>query len=87
MNRFYLNNMPRFKVFRTIVQAVIGILLVNGGDYILQIMAHMPIADWLKPILVAVIMAVLAAVMPYLGNEDDMDKPELERDFWESDEE
>lgn len=86
MNRFIVNNMPRFKVLRTIVQAIIGILLVNGGAYVMEIMAHVPVADWLKPILVAIIMAILAGVMPYLESSD-MDKPELDHDHWEGDDE
>lgn len=86
MNRFIVNNMPRFKVLRTIVQAIIGILLVNGGAYVVEIMAHIPVADWLRPILVAIIMAILAGVMPYLKSSD-MDKPELDHDHWEGDDE
>ena len=84
MNNFLTNNEIRYKVWRTIVQAVISFLIVNGGANLLEILGHIPMDDWLKTIIFGIIMAILTALMPYIGNSNEpMNKEELPRDYWE----
>lgn len=83
-NRFLIRNDGKYRFLRTIVQAIISVLLVNGGAYVVEIVAHTPVPDWTKPILVPMIMAVLAAVMSALGTHEMPEKEDLPEDYWES---
>lgn len=78
VNRFFTSNAPKWRLFRTIIQGVIGVLIANidviAGTF------HMDPA--VKAIVVALIMAVLSPIMASLGTHE-MDKPELPEDFYE----
>lgn len=75
MNRFLTSNEPLFRLLRTIVQAVIGIVIANIdviiGTYVLD-----PV--W-RPVIVGACMAVLSPIMAEIGkhtggNEEGDDK-------------
>lgn len=84
MSNFLTNNDTKYKVWRTIIQAVISFLIVNGGANLLEILGHIPMDDWLKTIIFGVIMAILAGLMPLFGDSDKpMAKEELPDDYWE----
>ena len=84
MNNFLSKNTPEYKVLRTLVQAVISVLVIDGGSYLLAIVGHLPIPDWIKPILFGVLMAVLTAAMAKSGKDETLeDKPELPEGYFE----
>lgn len=75
MKRFLTSNETVYRLLRTIVQAVIGVLIANMdailGTYVLN--------DLWRPIIAAVIMAILSPVMAELGKHtggEDDDKEE-----------
>ena len=63
MNRFFTSNETIFRLLRTIVQAVIGVILANldkmVGAYV--------ISDIWRPIIVGLVMAVLSPIMAEIG--------------------
>ena len=85
MKEYFRRNEPRYKVWRTILQLCISWIVADGGGNLIEILTHIPMPEWVRPLVFSVLMAVLAGVMPYIGGEDDepMDKPELPRDYWE----
>ena len=84
MNDFLTNNETKYKVWRTIVQAIISFLVIDGGANLLEITNHIPIEGWMKTLLFGLCMTILTALMPTIGDADKpMDKEELPKDFWE----
>lgn len=63
MNRFLTSNEATFRLLRTIVQAVIGVILANAdiivGAYVIN--------DVFRPLIVALVMAILSPIMAELG--------------------
>ena len=78
MNRLFTSNAPKWRLFRTIIQGVIGVLIANLD----MIFGATPIPPEVKPVIVAVTMAVLSPIMAELGTRE-MDKPELPPDYFE----
>jgi len=78
MNRFFVRNDTKYRLLRTIVQGIIGVLIANLD----VIFGTMPIDPALKPIIVGVVMAVLSPLMSALGTTE-MDKPELPETYFE----
>lgn len=72
MNRLFYNNDAKYRLLRTIIQGVIGVLIANL-DIIFK---ATPIPPEVKPVIVAVTMAVLSPIMAELGTAE-MDKEEL----------
>ena len=66
MNKFLSSNEWQFRLLRTIVQGIVGVLIANL-DLIVGKFAFDPS---LKPMIVAMIMAVLSPVMAALGQKD-----------------
>lgn len=63
MNKFLTSNETKFRLLRTIVQAVIGVIIAN----IDAIIGTYVVNDLWRPIIVAAIMAVLSPIMAELG--------------------
>ena len=63
MNKFLTSNAAGFRLLRTIVQAVIGVVIANLDT----IIGTFSINDVWKPIIVALIMAVLSPIMAEMG--------------------
>ena len=63
MNTFLTSNDTKYRLLRTIVQGLIGVLVAN----IDVLVGLAPINPDLKPIIVAVVMAILSPVMAELG--------------------
>lgn len=63
MNRFLTSNEATFRLLRTIVQGVIGVILANAdiivGAYVIN--------DVFRPLIVALVMAILSPIMAELG--------------------
>ena len=78
MNRLFIRNDAKYRLLRTIIQGIIGVIIANL-DYIV---GATPMAPELKTIIVALIMAVLSPVMAALGTEE-VEKEELPDDYFE----
>lgn len=63
MNKFLTSNDSLFRTLRTVVQAVIGVLIANLDI----IIGTFSIDDTWKPIIVAFCMAVLSPIMAEIG--------------------
>lgn len=63
MNEFLKSNETKYRLARTIVQGVIGVLIANVD--LLIGMFQIPME--LKPVIVAIVMAVLSPIMSELG--------------------
>lgn len=63
MNEFLTSNETKYRLARTIVQGVIGVLIANVD--ILVGMVQFP--SELRPVIVALVMAVLSPVMSEIG--------------------
>lgn len=86
MNDFLTGNTTKHKVLRTIVQAIVSFIVVDGGSNLAELFAHIPIEGWMKTMLFGLCMTILTALMPYIGDNDKpMDKEELPYDYWEKD--
>ena len=84
MNDFLTGNTTKHKVLRTIVQAIVSFIVVDGGANLAELFAHIPIEGWMKTMLFGLCMTILTALMPYIGDSDKpMDKEELPKDFFE----
>ena len=84
MNKFLTHNSTKYKVWRTIVQAIISFLIVDGGANLLEITSHIPIEGRMKTLLFGLCMTILTGLMPTIGEMDEpMDEEELPKDFYE----
>ena len=68
MNTFLTSNETKYRLLRTIVQGLIGVLIAN----IDTLVRFTPIDPAQKPIIVAVVMAILSPVMSVLGGDKDV---------------
>lgn len=84
MNDFLTGNTTKHKVLRTIVQAIVSFIVVDGGANLAELFAHIPIEGWMKTLLFGLCMTILTGLMPTIGEMDEpMDKEELPKDFYE----
>ena len=79
MNRLFVNNGAKWRLIRTIIQGVIGVLIAN----IDVIVGSVVLAPGTRAIIVALTMAILSPIMAELGTYD-MTKEELPENFWEA---
>lgn len=82
MNRLFVQNSAWYRLLRTIIQGVIGVLIANI-DYFVSALDFSPEA---KAIIVALVMAILSPIMASLGT-GEMDKDEIEHGYFEEGEE
>lgn len=64
MEKFLRSNDWQYRLLRTIVQGIIGVIIANL-DVIFSVLTINPT---IKPIIVALVMAILSPVMAELGN-------------------
>ena len=77
--RLFTHNGARYRLLRTIIQGVIGVIIANLDT----IIAHVSILPmWARAIVVAAVLAILSPIMAAMGGED-CDKAELPYNFWE----
>ena len=67
MDKFFNSNETYYRLLRTMVQGVIGVLIAN----IDLIVGTFNIDGSYKPLIVAVVMAILSPVMSMLGDKED----------------
>ena len=72
MNKFLTDNSALYRMLRTVLQGIIGVLIANLDVLI----APLTISDSFKPIIVALCMAVLSPIMAEIGRATD--KPVVE---------
>lgn len=65
MKEFLTSNEPRYRLARTIVQGIIGVLIANLD----LLIGLTPIEPALRPIITGVVMAILSPVMAMLGGD------------------
>ena len=82
MNRLFVRNDAKYRLFRTIIQGVIGVIIANLD----VIIGGFDIPVSAKPIIASLVMAILSPIMSALGTTE-MDKPELEDNHFEGGEE
>lgn len=70
--KFFKDNSMYMRLARTIVQAVIGVIIANLDVIIGQAAI---ISPTMKPVIVALVMAVLSPIMAFIG---DIDKEDSE---------
>lgn len=63
MTMFLTSNDWQYRLLRTIIQGIIGVLIANVDVLI----ASLSISDTLRPIIVALCMAVLSPIMAEIG--------------------
>lgn len=83
MNRFFFSNSAKYRLLRTIVQGIIGVIIANL-DIIVGVFHFSP---GVKALIVALVMAILSPVMASMGVDDMPEKGELPYNYWEGDEE
>lgn len=81
MNRLFINNSAGYRLLRTIIQGIIGVLIANVD----LLVGSFSFSPEIKAFIVALVMAILSPIMASLGTEE-MDKGELPEDYWEGDE-
>lgn len=84
MNRLLVSNSAKYRLLRTIIQGIIGVIVSN----IDVIVAHVEILPmWARPIVVTLVMAILSPVMKAMGTEEMPEKAELPYNYYENGEE
>lgn len=68
--KFFTSNSARYRLLRTIVQAVIGVIIANLDT----IIGTFSIGDIWKPIIAALVMAILSPIMAEIGNKNTEEK-------------
>lgn len=67
MNVLFTSNEAKFRLLRTIIQGIIGVIIAN-----LDLLVGMaPIPGNIKPLIVALVMACLSPIMAYMGGKYD----------------
>lgn len=78
MNRLLIRNDAKYRLIRTIIQGIIGVIVANL-DYIVGVFS---IPTEAKPFIAALVMAILSPIMSAMGTTE-MDKPELDETHFE----
>lgn len=67
INKFLTSNSAGMRLARTIVQGVIGVCV----SYIDVLVGHTTLSPEMRPMMVALVMAVLSPIMAALGTKED----------------
>ena len=67
MDKFLTSNDWQYRLLRTIIQGILGVVIANLD----LILGTISIDPSLKPMIVALVMAVLSPVMALLGQKED----------------
>ena len=83
MNRFFISNSAGYRLLRTIIQGIIGVIIANLD----LIVGVFHISAGFKALIVALVMAILSPVMKAMGTEEMPEKAELPYNYYENGEE
>ena len=70
MRKFLASNETKYRLLRTILQGIIGVLIANAD----LLVGSFNIPTAYKPMIVALVMAVLSPIMSELGAKTDTDE-------------
>ncbi len=79
MTNFFQSNEAKYRLLRTIVQGIIGVVIANLDTLI----GLTDIPATVKPIIVALVMAILSPIMAEMGRKEeviDLEDEDLEGD-------
>lgn len=79
MTNFFQSNEAKYRLLRTIVQGIIGVIIANLDTLIG--LTDIPVT--VKPIIVALVMAILSPIMAEMGRKEeviDLEDEDLEGD-------
>lgn len=79
MNRLFISNGARYRLLRTIIQGIIGVIIANL-DLLVGVFDFSPAA---KAVIVALVMAILSPVMASLGTTDMPEKEDVPHGHFE----
>lgn len=79
MNRFLTRNDAKYRLLRTIVQGIIGVIVA----YLDTLLGYTLIPNELRPMVVALVMAVLSPIMKAMGTDNMPEKEDLPEDYFE----
>ena len=65
MKEFLTSNEPKYRLARTIVQGIIGVLVAN----IDLLLGMTPIPPAIKPVITGLVMAILSPIMAMMGGD------------------
>ena len=65
MKEFLTSNEPKYRLARTIVQGIIGVLVAN----IDLLIGMTPIPPVIKPVITGLVMAILSPIMAMMGGD------------------
>lgn len=83
MNRFFTSNSLKYRLLRTIIQGIIGVIIANL-DVIIGVFHF---SSGVKALIVALVMAILSPIMSVMGVEEMPEKGELPYNWFEEGEE
>lgn len=67
MEKFLHSNDTIYRLLRTVLQGIIGVLIANADALI----SKLTISPEMKPIIVALVMAILSPIMAEIGKHDE----------------
>ena len=79
MNRLFVRNDAKYRLLRTIIQGVLGVIIANLD----LITGTFNIPVEYKPFIVALVMAICSPIMTALGTTEMPEKEELPEDYFE----
>ena len=65
MKEFLTSNEPKYRLARTIVQGIIGVLVANSD----LLIGMTPIPPAIKPVITGLVMAILSPIMAMMGGD------------------
>lgn len=65
MKEFLTSNEPKYRLARTIVQGIIGVLVANMD----LLVGMTPIQPAIKPVITGLVMAILSPIMAMMGGD------------------
>ena len=66
MNEFLTSNEPKYRLLRTIVQGIVGVIIAN----IDLLLGYVVFDPQMRAVIVALVMAVLSPIMAEIGKQD-----------------
>lgn len=76
MKKFLSSNETKYRLFRTILQGIVGVLIANVD----MLVGSFNIPPTYKPMIVALVMAILSPIMSELGAKQDHYENDLEKE-------
>lgn len=79
MNRLFVRNDAKYRLLRTIIQGIIGVIIANLDLMI----GTFSIPTEFRPMIAALVMAILSPIMTAMGTKEMPDKEDIPHGFFE----